>query len=79
MVYQVIPAQRLLQHHQVKAVEQLELRQVGKAVRAVRIHHEGDFGESLAHTSQHFHVPSRLDFHLDALVTGVQLLLDLIQ
>src|SRR5262249_11283209 len=68
--------ERLLDHHEIKAVEFLEPGGVGQSIGGIRVGHELDGGESLAHLGYDVHVPARLDLHLDALIARGQLALD---
>src|SRR5207249_2874638 len=78
VVHQIVPPERLLDHHEVKAVERLQALEVVKRVRGVRVGHQSDARKPGANASQRFRVPARLDFYLDALVAGGELALDLL-
>src|SRR5207302_2249056 len=73
VVHQIVPPERLLDHHEVKAVERLQALEVVKRVCGVRVGHQSDARKPGANVSQHFHVPARLDLYLDALVAGGKL------
>ena len=75
----VVVGERLLDHHQVEVVELLEMGGVGQRVGGVGVGHELDAGEALAHAADDVDVPAGLDLHLDALVAGGELGLDLLE
>ena len=79
VVHKVLPAEGLLDHHQVKSVKRLEMLEVVKCVGGVRVGHQSDAGKLGANVRQDFHVPARLDLDLDALVAGGELALDLFE
>src|SRR5882724_4413031 len=75
MTVQIIPAQRLLDHHQVISVQLLEQRPIRSAIRRIRVHHQLDGREILPEPLYLLHIFARLDLDLDALVTGSQFFL----
>ena len=77
VVDNLIVRQRLLDHHEIKTVELLEPVRIGQRVGGIGVGHQLDRREALAHFGHHVHVPARLDLHLDALIPGRQLALDL--
>ena len=79
VVDDVVVGQRLLDHHEIKIVEPLEMIGVLQRVGRIGIRHQLDGREPLAHLADHVDVPPGLDFHLDALVTGCELEVDLFE
>ena len=72
----VVVRERLLDHHQVEIVELAQVVDIGERVGGVRVRHQLDGGEALAHLPDHVHIPAGLDLHLDALVAGGEFGLD---
>src|SRR3989454_40814 len=66
----VVPTERLLDHHQVVGFELFQQRPVLLAISRVGIHHQPDARKLLAQPVDGLDVPARLDFDLDALVAG---------
>ena len=79
VVDDVVVRQRLLDHHQVKIVELAQMVGIGQRVGGVGVGHQLDGGKALAHLAHHVDIPAGLDLHLDALVAGGQLALDLLE
>ena len=79
VVQDVVPGQGLLDHQEVEIVQGLQVIQVGQAVGGVGVAHEQDLGEAPSDFPHHGHVPPGLDLHLDSLVAGQQLCLDLVE
>src|SRR5262249_13947649 len=75
----VVVAERLFDHHEVKLVQPLEVVGVGKCICGVGICHQLDRWKSLAHATNDVDVPARLDLHLDALIACRKLSLDLFE
>ena len=76
MAVEIVPAERLLDHHQIKAFELLEQFPIGERVGRVGVDHQLDLGEILAQALDLFEVFAGLDLDLDALVAGVEFFLD---
>src|SRR5579864_6904231 len=64
----VIPAERLLDHHQIKTIELLQERKIIHCISGVGIHHQLDSRKLLPQTLHLLQVFARLDLDLDALV-----------
>src|SRR5262249_21222458 len=69
VVDDLVMRKRLFDHHQIEVVELFELSDVGERVGGVRIGHQLDRGETLPDPAYDINVPSRLDLHLDALIS----------
>ena len=78
VVDDVVVRQRLLDHHQVEIVELLQSRRIVQRVGGIRVRHQPDRGETLANAPDHVNIPARFDLHLDALISGGQFALDLL-
>ena len=72
----VVPAERLLDHDEVKGVERLQQRRVFQPIRGIRIDHQPDARKSFAERADRLDIIARLDLDLDALVTRRQFLFD---
>src|SRR6266404_6999580 len=72
---QILPPQRLLDHHQVISIELLQQRPVRRAIRGIGIHHQLDTRKILPHPLHLLHVFARFDFDFDALVARAKFLL----
>src|SRR5260370_12843087 len=72
---QILPPQRLLDHHQVISIELLQNGQVGGAIRGIGIHHHLDARKLLAPPLHLLQVLARFDFDFDALVARRKFLL----
>src|SRR5438094_2640020 len=72
---EIIPPERLLQHHQVKTIELLQEREVVERVRGIGIHHQLDSWKFLSQSCDGLQIFSRPDLDLDALVAGREFLL----
>ena len=77
VIADVVVLERLLDHHQVEAVERGEVVGIGERVRGVRVDHQRNVAEARADRLDRRDVPARLDLDLDAAVAGVELLPDL--
>src|SRR5271156_5978501 len=64
----VVVAQGLLDHDQVKGVELLQQRRVFQTIGGVGVHHQADAREFFAEGAGGRDVVARLDFYFDALV-----------
>src|ERR1700731_1839201 len=71
----IVPAERLLDHHQVEAFELLEQRPIIRSVGGVGVDHQLDARKILAQAAHQLEVLSRLDFYLDALISGSEFFL----
>src|SRR5712672_2001014 len=69
---QVVPAERLLDHHQVVGFETLQMRPIFKLIRGVRIDHQTNVWKALPQVLDWFDVVSRLNFNFDALIPCCQ-------
>ena len=76
VVGHVVVVERLLDHHQLVAVELAEVAGVGDRVRGVGVDHQRDALEARADRAHRVDVPARLHLDLDALVAGGELALD---
>src|SRR5256886_6645615 len=72
---EIVPAERLLDHHQVEAFELLEERPILQRVGGVGVDHQLDARKILAQAAHQLQVLPWLDFYLDALVAGRKFLL----
>ena len=79
MVDDVVVRQRLFDQQQVEGVELLERGEVVQRVSRVGIDLQRDRGIALANPPDHVHVPPGPDLELDAAVSLVQELIDLIE
>ena len=66
VVEEVVVAERLFDHQQLEGVERLEQREVGQAVRRVRVDGDGNSRERPAYLRHRHDVPSRFDLQLHA-------------
>src|SRR5882762_4666688 len=73
---EIVPPERLFDHHQVEAFELLEDRPIIQCVGRVGVNHQLDARKILAQSSNRLQVLSRLNFYLDALVSGSELFFD---
>ena len=73
---EVVPAERLFNHHEVKTVELLEERPVLLAVGRVGVHHQFDTGKILPKALDKSEILAGLDFDFDALIAGGEFGLD---
>src|SRR5260370_1067836 len=72
---EVVPAERLFDHHQVEAFELFQQRPVIQSVRRVCVNHQLDAGEILPKASHRLQVFPRLNFDLDSLIACREFLL----
>src|ERR1700730_3124509 len=72
---QIIPTERLLDHHQVIPVKLLQHRPIRSAISGIGIHHQLDARKILPHPFYLLHVLARLDFDFDPLIPSGQLAL----
>ena len=79
VVHYIVVVERLLDQQQVERIEARQQGRVLKRVGGVGVDLQGDVAELRADALDRRDVPSGLDLDLDALVTGGQLLLDLLQ
>ena len=68
MIENVIPGERLLNHHEVVSVEFPQVSGLFQMVCGIRIHHEPHGGKALANRGDKFQILARLDFEFDALI-----------
>lgn len=73
---EVVPAQRLLDHHEVVRLELAQERSVLDAVGGIRVHHEAQRGEPLAKHRYWSDVAARLDLNFDPLIARREFPLD---
>src|SRR5882672_10515621 len=73
---QVVPAERLLDHHQVVGFETLQMRPIFKLIRGVRVDHQTNVWKALAQVLDWLNIASRLDFNFDALIPCCQFTLN---
>ncbi len=67
---EIVPAERLFNHHQVEAFELLKERPIIQGVGGVGVHHQLDARKILAQAAHRLQVLPRLDFYFDALISG---------
>src|SRR5579885_11736 len=67
---EIVPAERLLDHHQMKRVELLQHGEVAHSVGGIGIHHEPQAGKLLAQPANRFNILPRLDLDFDALIAS---------
>ena len=79
MIDDVVMRQRLLNHHQIELIQLLQPVCIGQRVGGIRVRHQLDARKLLPHLPDHVHVPTRLDLHLDALVSVREFLFNLLQ
>ena len=73
---QVVPAERLLDHHQVVGVDLLEQVEIFEAIGGVGVNGKLDARKFLADARRSRQVFARLDLDFDALVAGGEFVLD---
>src|SRR4029077_16014923 len=69
----VIPSERLLDHHQVIGFQALEVQPILQPICGIGVDHQTDPRKLQAQPLDRYHVTSWLDLDLDALVAGSQL------
>lgn len=69
----------LLEHHQVETIEFSKQRNVSERERRVGIAHQSYIRKLLSDALNNLHVPTRFNFDLDALITRVNFLANLLQ
>ena len=69
MIENVIPGERLLNHHEVVSVEFPQVSGLFQMVCGIRIRHEPHGGKALANRGDKFQILARFDFDFDALIT----------
>ena len=72
MIHNVIPAQRLFDHHQAEIVKCLEVVDIRKLVCRVGVGHESNVWKPGPDSGKHFEVPARFDLQFDSLITEGQ-------
>ncbi len=75
----VVMRERLLNHHEIEIVEAAQVICIGERVSGVRVGHERRAREALADFIDHPDVPAWLDLDFDALISGGEFRLDLLQ
>ncbi len=68
----IVPAQRLLDHDQVKRIQLLQKWRILQPICRVGIHHQTNARKTFAKRPRRLHIHARLDFDFDALVTRRQ-------
>src|SRR5207245_73749 len=70
----IVPAERLLDHHQVVGFEFAQPRRVLESIRGIRVYHQTNLGKTPPQARHRRHIVTRLDLDLDALIAGGQFL-----
>src|SRR5260370_28627569 len=60
---EVVPAERLLDHHEVVGFETLQMRPIFKLIRGVRVDHQTNVWEALAQVLDWLNIVSGLNFN----------------
>src|SRR5882757_2374855 len=72
MIENVVPGERLLDHHELVSVECLQMGGLLKMISRIRVNHEPQSRKALANCGDKLQILARLDFDLDALITRGQ-------
>ena len=73
MVHHIVVVERLLDHHEVEAIERGEVRRIPERVGGIGVDHQRDRAEPRAEPFDGLDVPARLDLDLDALIARLAL------
>ena len=75
----LVAPQRLLDHEQAKLIELFQMLKIFQAICRIGIAAQHNLRPALTDARQHSHVPARLYFDFDALVSRRQFALNLLQ
>src|SRR5438105_427831 len=72
MAPDIVPAQRLLDHHQIVGFEFAKSGGIFQSVSRIRIRHQPNLGKAPPQARDRLHIVAGLDLDLDALIAGSQ-------
>src|SRR5205807_2497472 len=72
MAPDIVPAEGLLDHHQIVGFEFAKSGGIFQSISRIRIHHQANLGKAPPQARDRLHIVAGLDLDLDALIAGSQ-------